>query len=347
MPTIDSKLVPVSIAQQIIAMAAQQSVVLQLGQRQPMPTGVVNVPFLKTLPVSGWVNGVGGRKPATSIEWSAETITTEEVAAIIAVPQATIDDSGIPIWPNVQNAIADSVAFSVDSAVLFGDNAPPSFPAGGIFGQGTAAAPGPARVVHTQTTDPPDLAQAILHAEADVEDRGLMSTGYAADIAVSSRLRGLRDTVGQPIFVPNLAADSPPTLWGDPLYFSASGAFDHAKCDVIAGAWNMLIVGVRQDMTVDMSTEGVITDDTGNVVVNAFQDDQVLMRVHMRLGYVIGQPVSRRTGVPTFPFGFAAYTGAAAGGSLLEAPQGDEDGDGDAAPSAGNGGSRAKAGSSK
>lgn len=335
MPTIDSTLIPVSIAQQIIAIASQASVCLQLGQRQPMPSGIVNVPFLKTLPASGWVNGVGGRKPSTSIEWSSDTITTEEVAAVLAVPQATLDDSGIPIWPNVQTAIADAVAYSVDSAILFGDNAPPSFMAGGVFGAGTAVAPGPARVVHTATTDPPDLAQAILAAEADVEDNGLMSTGYAADIAVSSRLRGLRDTVGQPIFVPNLAADQPPTLWGDPLQFSKSGAFDHAKADVIAGAWNMLIIGVRQDLTFDMSTEGVITDSAGAVLVNAFQDDQVLMRVHMRLGYVVGQPVSRRTGSTVFPFGFAAYTGT---GVLAEGAEPEPE----TGASGGNGGARTK-----
>lgn len=302
MPVIDSTLIPVSIAQQIIAAATEQSVVLQLGRRQPMPTGQVNVPFLKTLPVSGWVNGMGGRKPATSVEWSSEVLTAEEAAAVIAVPQAMIDDAGIPIWPNVQQAITDAVAFSIDSAVLFGDNAPPTFPVGGIYGVGTAAG----RTVHSPAAGPPivDLVDAVNSAMGDVEGDGIAVTGHAADIAMRSRFRGLRTTTGEPLFVPNLSADAYSTLYGLPIYFSGSGAFDPAKADLITGNWDYLIVGVRQDMTIDQSGEGVITDATGKVLVNAFQDDQVLMRVHMRLGYVIGQPVTRRKGGPAFPFGF-------------------------------------------
>ena len=303
MPVIDSSLIPVSIAQEIIQKASEQSVVLQLGRRQPMPTAQVNVPFLKTLPASGWVNGIGGAKPQTTVEWSSSTITTEEVAAVVAVPQASIDDAGIPIWANVQQAIVDSISYSIDAAVLFGTGAPPSFPVGGIYGVGIAAPH--LKVVHTATTDPPDLAQAASAAEGDVEDWGILSTGYAADVSMKSQLRGLRDVNGQPIFVPNLGADTYNSLYGDPVYFSGTAAFDSTKCSIIAGAWDLLIVGVRQDITVDTSTEGVITDASGVVLVNAFQHDQVLMRVFMRLGYVVGQPVSRYTGQPVFPFGFA------------------------------------------
>jgi HK97 family phage major capsid protein len=292
-------LIPASVAADIISAAEQASVVLRLARHQPMPTGVVNVPFIKTLPVSGWVNGVGGRKPATSVEWSSETITPEEVAAVIAVPQATIDDAGIPIWSQVRQAVTDAVSFSIDSAVLFGDNAPPTFLAGGIAGQAIAAG----NTAHTPTTDPPDVVSAVNAAMADVEDAGIEVTGHAADISIRSKLRGLRDENGQPLFVPNLGADAYSTLYGLPIAFSSSGAFDTDIADLITGNWNYLIVGVRRDMTVETSTEGVITDDTGKVLVNAFQDDQVLMRVHMRLGYVLGKPVTRRAGGPAFPFG--------------------------------------------
>jgi HK97 family phage major capsid protein len=341
MAVIDNTLIPVTIAQEIIQAASEQSVVLQLARRQPMPTAQVNVPFLKTLPVSGWVNGVGGLKPEATVEWSADVLTTEEVAALVAVPQAWIDDSGIPIWPNVQEAITDSLAYSLDSAILFGTNAPPSFPAGGIVGQGmSATAAWTARTVHTATTDPPDLAQAATAAEGDVEDAGIISTGFAADISVKSQLRKLRDTVGQPVFVPNLGQDMYPTLWGDPLHFSASAAFNTNLVDIIAGNWNMLIVGVRQDITVDTSTEGVVSDSTGKVIVNAFQQDQVLMRVYMRVGYVIGTPVTRYgAGKPVFPFGFAQGTPNVSGAAVAE---GDAE-PSDEAPSGGNGGSVAKA----
>lgn len=307
MPVIDSTLVPTTIASQIIASAGEQSVVLKLANKQPMPTGVSSVPILKTLPTSGWVNGAGGRKPATTVEWTSEQLVPEEVAAVIAVPQTLIDDSGIPIWPAVQQAITDSVAFSIDSAILFGDNAPASFVTGGVVGDAIADG----RTAHFPAAGPPlvDLAEAVNRAMADVENDGLNPTGHAADVSIKSKLRGLRDTNGMPLFVPNLGADTYSTLYALPIEFSASGAFDVSLADLITGDWTKLIVGVRQDLRVETSTDGTIVDALGKVLVSAFQDNQVLMKVFMRLGYVIGKPVSRRTGSPASPFGLVKSTG--------------------------------------
>jgi HK97 family phage major capsid protein len=304
MPVIDSTLVPTTIASQIIAAAGEQSVVLKLANKQPMPTGVTSVPILKTLPTSGWVNGAGGRKPGTVVEWTSEQIVPEEVAATIAVPQSLIDDAGIPVWPEVQKAITDSVAFSIDSAILFGENAPASFLPDGIVGDAIADGNTP----HTPAVDV-DLAEAVNQAMADVENAGLNPTGHAADVSIKSKLRGLRDANGMPLFVPNLGADTYSTLYALPIEFSGSGAFDVEIADLITGDWTKLIVGIRQDLRVETSTDGVIADAAGKVLVSAFQDDQVLMRVYMRLGYVVGKPVTRRTGSPASPFGLVKSTG--------------------------------------
>jgi HK97 family phage major capsid protein len=309
MPVIDSTLIPTTIASQIITAASEQSVVLKLANKQPMPTGVASVPILKTLPTSGWVNGHGGRKPGTTVEWTSEQIVPEEVAATIAVPQSLIDDSGIPVWPAVQGAITDSIAYSIDSAILFGENAPASFLTDGVVGDAIADG----RTVHSPAAGPPvvDLAEAVNQAMADVESDGLNPTGHAADVSIKAKLRGLRDANGMPLFVPNLGADTYSTLYALPIEFSGSGAFDISLVDLITGDWTKLIVGVRQDIRVETSTDGVIADATGKVLVSAFQDDQVLMRVYARLGYVIGKPVTRRTGTPASPFGLVKSTGPA------------------------------------
>jgi HK97 family phage major capsid protein len=305
-PVIDSTLVPTTIASQIIQAATEQSVVLNLATQQPMPTGAMSVPIIQTLPTSGWVNGAGGRKPATTVEWSSEALVPEEVAATIAVPQSLIDDAGIPLWSSVQQAVVDAIAFSIDSAILFGDNAPPSFLTGGIVGDAITDG----RVAHVPTTVAPavDLAEAINKAMADVENDGLTPTGDAADVSIKSKLRGLRTTTGEPLFLPNLGAEAYATCYGLPIVFSASGAFDTAIADLITGDWTKLIVGVRQDLRVETSTDGVIADATGNVIVSAFQDNQVLLKVFARLGYVVGKPVTRRAGSPANPFGLVKST---------------------------------------
>jgi len=320
-PVIDSTLIPTSISSQIIGAVTEQSVVMKLANKQPMPTGATSVPILKTLPTSGWVNGHGGRKPATAVEWTSDNIVPEEVAAVIAVPQSLIDDSGIPIWGAVQQAIVDAVTYSIDSAILFGENAPPSFPADGIAGQALLNG----RVAHSPDAGPPvvDLAEAINQAMADVENDGLMPTGHAADVTLKSKLRGLRTTTGEPLFVPNLGAGMYDTIWNLPVAWSASGAFDITIADLITGDWTKVIVGVRQDIRVETSTDGTIVDAAGKVLVSAFQDNQVLMKVFARLGYVIGVPVSRRANGPAFPFGLVKSTGMATPLTAAAGPEGD------------------------
>ena len=55
------------------------------------------------------------------------------------------------------------------------------------------------------------------------------------------------------------------------------------------------IIGMRRDMTFDMTNTGVIADDAGKVLISAFQDDMTLMKVHMRLACVIGKVVTARS----------------------------------------------------
>jgi HK97 family phage major capsid protein len=300
MPVIPDDLIPTSVVTDLFDQAATQSVVLSLARRQPMPTAHSIVPVIQTLPATGWVNGRGGRKPITNIEWSAIHLTPEEVAAVIAIPQAYIDDSGLPIWTAVRDRLAEAIAYSIDSAVLFGVDAPPSFPAGGVVAEAADA------------FYDADYSIAVSNAMSSVEDQGVAVTGHGADISVRGTLRLLRNAQGDPIFIGNIAGGAmPTTLYGVPIAFSANGAFDTSVADLITGNWDMLVVGVRQDMSFDMSEDAVLTDDEGNVVANAFQDDLVVMRVHMRLGVVVGSPVTRAAGGPVYPFALVTKTAPA------------------------------------
>lgn len=302
MPIVAANLIPTSVSSSIIEGLTDTSVVLGLARRQPMPTASTTIPVIKTLPVSGWVNGTGGRKPATAVEWSSEVITAEEVAAVVAVPLALLDDAGIPIWTEIRALLTEALAYSIDSAILFGTNAPPSFIVGGIV---TGA---PVFGVEAPAVVGGDLAGAVSAAMGAVEAEGLLPTGHASDVRLRAALRNLRDANGVPIFAPSLTAGAPSVLWGLPIRFSTSGAFVPARADLITGDWTKLVVGVRQDMTWGESDDAVITDGAGAVLVNAFQDNQRIMRVSMRLGYVVGKPVTRMAGGAASPFAVVRNT---------------------------------------
>lgn len=84
----------------------------------------------------------GGRKNPTAIDWSAENLVAEELACVLAIPDAFIDDAGVPIWEMVRSEVASAIAVELDGAVLFGVRAPASYPVGGVAcAHATARAP--------------------------------------------------------------------------------------------------------------------------------------------------------------------------------------------------------------
>jgi hypothetical protein len=45
--------------------------------------------------MTGWTHSTNGRKPYTDLSMDLETITADEVAAVIGIPDAMVDDSSI------------------------------------------------------------------------------------------------------------------------------------------------------------------------------------------------------------------------------------------------------------
>ena len=69
---------------------------------------------------------------------------------VVAIPEAYLADSAINLWNFVRPQLASAIALALDNAVLFGLNAPASFPVGGITSalhcQDTPVGAGPPRL---------------------------------------------------------------------------------------------------------------------------------------------------------------------------------------------------------
>jgi HK97 family phage major capsid protein len=299
MTTIDQTLIPVEVQQQVIQGVIEDSVVLSLATVQPMPSGAEAVPVLGSIPTAGWVS-VGGRKPTNSMSWTSQVLKAEEIAATIDVPTAYIDDAGFPLWESIQPMMVNALARAIDQAILLGTNAPASFPVGGVRGFSTLAT-----VPAAPANDVVGAFNAMLET---VERQGLDPGGFGADVVARGSLRGARITTGAPLWVPSVSGDTPDTIYGYPVRWSVGGVFDLTATTgmvAVAGDWDCLRIGIRRDVTVDQSSEAVLADATGKVLVSAFQDDKVIMRVHMRLGCVIGQPFTTRLNAAAKPFSHA------------------------------------------
>jgi HK97 family phage major capsid protein len=286
--TVYENLIPRTMASEMIADASRQSVALTLGRRLTMPSGLLSIPVVSFLPLAGFVNPTyGGRKPATKIEWTAQQVKAEELACVLALPNAFIDDAGYPIWEQVRPQVANAIADALDVAILFGTGAPASFPAGGIAGlAGVATTGATAR-------------EALDAAAAAVEATGGVPNGVAAGSQIGTALRQEAAAVAAPI---SLAPAG--SVFGWPVVVVRS--WDSTHGDAVVGDWNLLLVGVREDITFDLSEEAILQDNTGAIIANAFQEDLTAMRCYIRVGVAIGQPLGP-SGL-TVPFEFADWT---------------------------------------
>lgn len=285
-----SGVIPREMAAQIIQEAAQYSTVLQLANLVPMGTQINELPIPKTLPRASFVNAPGGRKPFTELALEAQVLRAEEVAAVSAIPDQYLEDAVVNIWGFVRPRLAEAIGAALDDAVLFGTGAPPSYPVGGIvsntFSQAVAAGT--------------DAVDAINQGMSLVEAQGLGVTGHAADLTVKGRLRGVRDDTGALLLgVTQADEGARQSIYGLPASYTS---WPRITTDLITGAWNYLMIGVRQDIRYTMDPNAVIADANGAVIVSGFQDNVTPIKVWARFAAAIVRPVTVRVPAGARPF---------------------------------------------
>ena len=84
--------------------------------------------MLSALAQAYWVNGDTGLKQTTEMAWAGVTLEAEELAAIVPVPEAVVDDADFDLWGEVQAGLAEAVGLALDAAVFAGTNKPASWP---------------------------------------------------------------------------------------------------------------------------------------------------------------------------------------------------------------------------
>jgi HK97 family phage major capsid protein len=74
------------------------------------------------------VNGDKGLKQTTSVSWENVYINAEELAVIVPIPENVLDDADYDIWGEARGPIVSAIGKAVDQAILYGINAPSSWP---------------------------------------------------------------------------------------------------------------------------------------------------------------------------------------------------------------------------
>lgn len=278
-------LVPEPMIAEVIKEATKNSAALSQFRQVTMAAGTTRQPVLSVLPQAYWVAGDTGLKQTTKVEWENVDLVAEEVATIIPVPEAYIADSGVPIWDEVRPLIGQAIGTLIDQATIFGTSAPATF-GDSVFEVADAVG----NAVTAGTGD--DLAVDVAALGQLLAEQGFGLTGFLSAPGFQWRLVGLRSTDGAPIYQTSLAGGVTQGLYGYPLNEVANGAWDSTGALLIAGDFSKAIVGVRQDISVKIFDQGVISDDAGAVVLNLMQQDSVAMRVTARFGFATANPVT-------------------------------------------------------
>ena len=296
-------LIPEQVSQEIVKHVPQQSVFLRMARRLPnMSSKKTRMPVLAALVSAYFVNGDTGLKQTTRSQWENKYIEAEELAAIVPIPEAVLDDSEYDVWGELRPLLIEALGVAIDQAVFYGTNAPSSWPTAIV----TAAAAAGHTVTLGTGADIYDDIMADGGVLSKVESDGFAVTGHVAALSMKAKLRGLRDgATGVPIFSRTPQAATPYELDGVPMDFPTNGSVDPATSLLISGDYQQAMYSIRQDVTYKVLDQAVIQDGAGTIIYNLAQQDMVALRVTMRLGWQLPNPVNRVQAVAANRYPFA------------------------------------------
>lgn len=300
-----SGLIPEPVTREIIQGVTEGSAVLSMGRRLPnMTSKTVAMNVLDALPTAYFVNGDTGTKQTTKMAWDKKTIYAEEIAVIVPIAEAVLDDANYDIWGEVKPRLTEAFGKVIDAAILFGTNKPSTWRAG-IVATATASS-------NTVTPSSGSTLFNDIMGEngliAKIEADGYLPNGVMAGVSMRGKLRGVVDTTGQPIFKADFQSGTKYQLDGMRMEFPMNGAFDTTAAQMIVGDWNQLVYAIRQDITFKIFTEGVVQDPSdGSIAYNLMQNDMVALRAVMRLGWEIPNPISAFNASNSTRCPFAVY----------------------------------------
>ena len=193
----------------------KESVVMSLGKKLPnMSSKTTRIRVTDLLPMAYWVDGDTGMKQTSAMAWDNVYLTAGELAVIVPIPEAVLDDAEFDILGEVKPRVIEAIGQKVDSAILFGVNRPREWQNDVITmarQSGNNVAPG-SKDMFTLIMDEDGVLNKI-------EEDGYVHTGAVASTGMKAKLRGLKGTDGHPIFMTTMQGATSYGLDGAPLYF--------------------------------------------------------------------------------------------------------------------------------
>ena len=280
--------------------APKQSTFMSLARKLPnMTSNQTRMRVLDFLPTAYWVDGDTGMKQTTRQAWDNVFIEAAELAVIVPIPEAVLDDAEFDIFGEITPRVNEAIGQRADSAISFGVNRPRNWQNDII----TLARQAGNNVAVGSSPDYYNLLLGEGGVISKVEEDGFMATGALAAMTMRAKLRGIRAEDGSLIFKSDMQGSTNYALDGAPMYFPQNGSYDNTIAQLIVGDFKQAVYSIRQDVTVKILDQGVIQDPTTKeIVYNLAQQDMVALRIVFRMGWALPNPATRmdedRVGCP-------------------------------------------------
>ena len=284
-------LIETQVANEIFEGTIRQSKALSMFKRLPNATSdKTKLRVLDSLPVAYFVDETSnnGRKNITKLAWDKKYINIAELAVIVPIKENLLNDSSIDIWATVRPRVEEAFAKKIDNAMFFGVDKPTDWRAGLVPSISSVGAE------VTETSN--GLYSDINDTMVKVEESGYNVNGILGGTGLKGKFRMMLDTTGQPLNTTEIGSIR--------REFMDNGVWDKTKSTLVVGDFSQAVYSIRQDITYKVLTEAVIQDPSdGSILYNLAQDDMVALRVVMRLGWEIPNPVNAENETSTrFPF---------------------------------------------
>jgi HK97 family phage major capsid protein len=263
-------------------------------QRQSVLSGLATAGFVSPADT--------GLKPTSNVTWKDRSLTAEALACIVPIPEEVMDDASLS-WDDIKPYMADAMAVALDDAVLFGTGAPSTWPTAVV----PAAVAASNQVV--AGTSAVDVFDDINSAMALIEAEGFFTDAEIGRMQWRSKLRGARDSQKGFLFPPGgpentgvgtkdgWPGEADGSILGEPAYFSRGGfssfSTSASNFSLIGLDSDNFVLGIRQDMTYQVLTEATLFNSDGTVLYALPQQDMIALRVVMRVGWQVPNPINR------------------------------------------------------
>lgn len=287
---------PEDVGAELTKSVIEESAALSLFRHVPMSRAQQRMPVISALPTAYFVNGDTGLKQTTEAAWANKYLNAEEIAVIVPIPEAVLDDASFDVWGSIKPLLAEAAGRTLDAAIFFGTNAPASWPTAIAT---AAASAGNTYERGTNNQAAGGVAQDISELMALVEADGYDVNGIIASRAYRGLLRANRATTGQ-----HLAEVTTTEAHGVAIRYPMRGMFTTAA-ELFLGDFGEGIMGVRQDWTYKVLDQAVIQDQNGAIIYNLAQQDMVALRLVGRFAWQVANVINRDqpTEGSRYPFG--------------------------------------------